>query len=551
MHPSFETIFDIIISPRFTIFTLTTFFVWRAYRLLKDIIYGRLTALRGLTHLGTERQHKIKGTAVICGGSISGILTARVCADHFQRVLVVEPEPPSMDITKPRSRILQRESLHAYTTFFLEALRRIWPDFDAEVRGLNGMVSPGDFKAHFGGVIIPPPYEEYLTNGLPEILFLRRTALERLLHRLLTRTCTNTAFMVGTVRKLVPSYDHHKIDSVIVRTHTSHEQQVNDVWLVADCTGSSQSGLKWLKAAGYEIPHDLRVSYDHKMHYVTTLYTVTEQMRAKLLVPGGYENAGFLYTFVADYRWGNAGFVLSKMDGDTIELCCGGWGDVHLPKKSDDIEGFVRSLRGPVPVPTWVLNVLTVLNENGSPVFHPVKIPPCSWVQYRLLSNLPSNFIAIGDSEMQLNPVFAQGCSKSMLGAITLNTLLLSYDTRKNHSLPNNLSRRFFRKIDELINPLWLSTKALDYGFKTTVPVAGETLEHGKLIRSYTDRVLFAAEKDRKVASALWHVRMLMAPPTDLFTPMILLKVLYSSFRLWWKGAFRWPVTHHEHRPSL
>ncbi|KAF8590234.1 hypothetical protein K439DRAFT_1330922 [Ramaria rubella] len=320
------------------------------------------------------------------------------------------------------------------------------------------------------------------------------------------------------------------------------EVSPTDTDILTDCTGSSQSGLKWLKAAGYEIPHDLRVSYDHKMHYVTTLYTVTEQMRDKLSVPKGYENAGFLYTFVADYRWGNAGFVLSKMDGDTIELCCGGWGDVRLPEKSDDIEGYVRSLRGPAPVPKWVLNVLAILNENGSPIFHPVKIPPCSWIQYRLLSNLPSNFVAIGDSEMQLNPVFAQGCSKSMLGAITLNTLLLSCDAReKNHTLLDNLSRKFFRKIDDLINPLWHVTY---YGFETTVPVAGETLEHGKMIRSYTDRVLFAAEKDRRIASALWHVRMLMAPPTDLFTPTVLFKVAYLSYRLWWTGASRRPATH-------
>ncbi|KAF8590243.1 hypothetical protein K439DRAFT_1657511 [Ramaria rubella] len=144
MHPIFETTFDSIISPRFTIPALATFFVWRVYRLLKDIVYGRLTALRGLDHLGTKRRHKIEGTAVICGGSISGILTARVCANHFSTCPcrgtgATQHGNYEAEVSNSTTRVITRYLSLAYTTFFLEALRRIWPDFDAEVRGLNGM----------------------------------------------------------------------------------------------------------------------------------------------------------------------------------------------------------------------------------------------------------------------------------------------------------------------------------------------------------------------------------------------------------------------------
>lgn len=87
--------------------------------------------------------------------------------------------------------------------------------------------------------------------------------------------------------------------------------------MMADCSGDSQAGLKWLKKAGFDIPQDFRHEYDQKLYYVTITFTVPEETRAVLSIPGGYENAGWIYTFVPDYNVSNAGFVLGKMDNDT------------------------------------------------------------------------------------------------------------------------------------------------------------------------------------------------------------------------------------------
>ncbi|KIJ36221.1 hypothetical protein M422DRAFT_179637, partial [Sphaerobolus stellatus SS14] len=47
-----------------------------------------------LSKLGMPRNksQRIRGTAVICGRSIPGLLTARICSDHFENVVIVEPE---------------------------------------------------------------------------------------------------------------------------------------------------------------------------------------------------------------------------------------------------------------------------------------------------------------------------------------------------------------------------------------------------------------------------------------------------------------------------
>ena len=44
-------------------------------------------------------------------------------------------------------------------------------------------------------------------------------------------------------------------------------------------------------------------------------------------------------------------------------------------------------------------------------------------------------------------------------------------------------------------------------------------------IETVADRFIEAAMKDKELASIMWHVRMLISPPTDMFAPSVLWKV--------------------------
>lgn len=108
-----------------------------------------------------------------------------------------------------------------------------------------------------------------------------------------------------------------------------------------------------------------------------------------------------------------------------MQLCCGGWGDVTLPLEADQIEPYVRSCQGREPVPEWLVDILSRLVKDGSPTFKPLKISeyqiqwgscsirtnidvgPCSYIRYQDVPNMPANFVALGDSFLQLNPIYA------------------------------------------------------------------------------------------------------------------------------------------------
>ena len=62
---------------------------------------------------------------------------------------------------------------------------------------------------------------------------------------------------------------------------------------------------------------DVRLEYDQRLYYVTITFDVSEEMKRAMPIPGGYDNAGWLYTFVPHPKLTDTGFVLGKMDNDT------------------------------------------------------------------------------------------------------------------------------------------------------------------------------------------------------------------------------------------
>jgi hypothetical protein len=148
-----------------------------------------------------------------------------------------------------------------------------------------------------------------------------------------------------------------------------------------DCTGGLQAGLKWLPEAGYNLADNLRISYDPKTRYFTTTFTVADELKSRLPIPGGYSETGCIYGFGADVTYGNTGFLITRMDNDTskrfvyllltsqmyflVMICCFGWGKFDAPKTVEDIIQHVRSVQGPGKVPTWVLELVEILSNEA------------------------------------------------------------------------------------------------------------------------------------------------------------------------------------------
>ncbi|KAF5354617.1 hypothetical protein D9757_009569 [Collybiopsis confluens] len=505
----------------------------------------RQTCVEDLKRLGQSRPEntKLKGTAVVCGGSIGGLLAARVCHDHFARVIIVEPESwlGTEDATRKdawkqehsRTRVVQYHSLQGEKS----GLCCLFPNFVEECIASDIHVCRGDFRSSTWGNWTRTPYAEY-QGELPKTMFVGRPGLETLLRRLVftSGNFPNITQVIGTAFGMTRS--------------TSTANILEEV-MACD---PNRSGLKWLQREGFghsidgkyvkeALPlEDLRISYDQKIHYSTLAFRVTKELGERLDVPGGWENCGPIYNCFTDSEVENRSIYSQRIEGDIVQLCCGAWGVANLPTTLEDVKSYVKSLVTDKPIPEWFFKILDLLGEVEDTVTcSKVRVSPSHFVQFHKAVNLPSNWIALGDSVMRVNPVFgkvslnilnalkadvflllSQGCTKALMGAICLNTVLHETDD----IILEKFSRDFFELQADKITPIWEGVKIGDYAYKTTIPVQGETLSKGTLLRWYIRKLHILAFTDKQAGSALWHVKMFLAPSIDYLQFGLILKVL-------------------------
>ncbi|KAF7354237.1 hypothetical protein MVEN_01111500 [Mycena venus] len=488
--------------------------------------------IKELDALGQPRKQKLARTAVVCGGSISGTIVARVLADHFDRVVLIDPELD--DIQKPKTRILQYNASHILLSLFADGARRLWPSFDTEMRAAGGRLVSADIQLHYSGIPVPAPHWDYPTGCFPTSLGMRRSEAQKALYGLLIQHPTSAKITVlpGTVRGVEPSEDRASIRSVVVRLPDGTHTTVDEVGLLVDCTGATQAGMKWLGSAGYSLPNNLRCSYKPNIRYATICFSVFPALESRLPIPQSPNGRLSEYAFVPHFTYGLSVTALFKLDNNKIQLMLTSSED-NLPRTVPEIIPYMSSIRGHAPFPSWLVETVELLCEHcPEPSFDNIKIPDQSYVKWHsvLAGTLPSNFIAVGDSNLQLNPVHGQGFAKAMLNAITLNSLLHSLDSGL-HNLPRDFSARYFKNNAVRTEGLWDATRLHDYGALTCEPMIGESRNTGRLVRWFEVKLLTAATKHKDVAAALWRVRNLIAGESALLAPTILWKVLWTGSR--------------------
>ncbi|KAJ7580273.1 hypothetical protein C8J56DRAFT_279035 [Mycena floridula] len=528
----------------FYLFLLLCYYGSRHYLLVTT------TALLDLQFLQDSRPEgkKIQGNAVIAGGSIAGLLTAAICHKYFERVLIIEPEAwlnteegrvvKGWTQTTVRSRVMQYKSLQGCQAMLLRGLEKIFPMLHAECKASSIGILPADFKTTFAGAYMRVPLAHF-KNVLPTSIFTSRQGLETLIRRLVFSGNYPTIEQItGTVIGVIPDPTNStKISKVVVRTDAGNVEF--DASLVVDCTGLTRAGLKWLERCGYAQPspgspklalQDLRISYDQKLHYSSQIYTLTETLVDQIPFPGGLRNAGAVFTFLEDQPdKGRRFFVITKPDGPRLMLFAGQSGNGMEPRSLEEMRSYARDMVtfGDSKIPEWVWKTMDMLEEVEETMTQSqIRVPGTSYIRYQQATNLPGNYVAVGDSVMTVNPLFAQGCTKAMLGAIALNNILRT-ETKRHLSF--NFSTRFFR--EQIAKIDGLCSRLLDYGIPVTEPIPGEDLSSGAPIRSYIRRLQMLAVKDDQAALVVFNSAHGLGTLIDAFHPWLVCKILFDMAR--------------------
>ena len=200
---------------------------------------------------GTDRDR-----AVVLGGSIAGLLAARVLADVDAEVVVVDRDPLGAG-TGPRRGTPQARHLHGLLARGHDVLEELFPGLTTELVGAGAPVGDmlADTRLCFGGHRFRQG-----TSGLTAICVSRPT-LESTIRRRVMGWAGVRLLGGRDVVGLVTTSDGRRVvgATVIGRADGSAEERLESD-LVVDATGRGSRLPAWLEGAGYPAPLRERVA---------------------------------------------------------------------------------------------------------------------------------------------------------------------------------------------------------------------------------------------------------------------------------------------------
>lgn len=433
--------------------------------------------------------------AVVMGGSLAGLLAARVLSDQFDRVTLIERDRIN-DAPESRKGQPHTRHIHGLLASGYGVLRDLFPGLAEELcagGAIEADMAEGVRFYAAGGYTLRNP------TGL-RAMFVSRPFLEwKIARRVLSRPNVRVLDQRQVRGFLVDR--RGRITGVRSRDLAQGEgpqEQSHAAALVLDATGRASSTPRRLKMLGFDAPHETVVKIN--LTYTTRIF---RRERGDGAAPTGIIINPDL---PSSRRLGG----LFPIEEDRWILTVGGWGGDQCALDEASHREFVESLAAP--------DILEHLEQLE---------PMTELYRYRFAANLrrhyeklkrfPEGLLVMGDAIASFNPVYGQGMSSAALQAKELQRVLA------NRPSGEGLWKDYFRAAGRIVDGAWQLAVGSDFAFAET---EGPKPPGTDIVNRYVQRMLRAAQHDPVVHRSFIRVQNLLAPPSSLFRPDIVWRVL-------------------------
>jgi len=435
----------------------------------------------------------------VLGASVSGLLAARVLADVYDRVTLIERDRVSQTHSVARRGVPQGRHAHGLLSRGAGIFEDLFPGILDEfvAAGAPTVSSPAELRNNLGGHLLcmTGDYTELSDTYQPSRPQLE-TAVRTRVVEIPNVTLIDGCQVIGPKA----TDDNARILGVEVLNSEDSARTVVLADLVVDATGRSGRAVTWLKDLGYEPPPEdsLRVDLLYVSQY---LRPVPGSMgREKVVIIGHTPTrpTGAEYLQQEDGRW-----ILTLI----------GYGGHHPPTDQAGFLAFAEPI-----VPPHVFASIRDAEPLSDIVAH--RFPASVRRRYEKLSRFPEGLLVIGDAICSFNPIYAQGMTVSAIQAQTLRKTL--------EAGTEELGQRFFRAVSKPLGVTWQMATGSDLSIPQ---VEGPRPLPVRMANAYISMVLSAAEHDSVLAERFLKVQYLLASPTTLLEPATVLRVLAGNLR--------------------
>ena len=460
----------------------------------------------------TEKQKRFDTNhAIVIGGSMAGLLAARVLSEHFARVTIIERDLLNDDM-EPRKGVPQGRHVHGLLAGGASILGAYFPDlFTALARDGAVPVGTSDIRRYQLGIRVAG------VPGPVKTLWQSRPFLEQHVRAaLLARSNVQILDACDVARLRIQD---GRVTGIVLR-HRRGEQFEDELAadLVVDASGRGSRAPQWLASSGYGQVEESSVKID--VGYASRIYRCPDQL------PTDWKVLMVLGLPPHNKRAG----VIFPVQGGYWMVTLGGWLRDYPP---DDDAGFLDYAR------SLARSEVYDAIKEAEPVT-PISVYKYSanqWRHYERMSRLPEGFIIMGDAVCSFSPVYGQGMSVAAIEAKILDSCLREQQDRIGNTSPASFPKRFQKAIAREIATPWLLATGEDLRYPET---RGHRSLRTRLFNWYIRRVMGLTASDPLVAAALFQVSQLLKPLKTLFEPHIVRAVLLGTART--KGTTSKPV---------
>jgi len=428
--------------------------------------------------------------AIVIGGSIAGLLAARVLSDHFEEVVLLEKDNFTDD-GKARNGAPQANHVHILLVKGKEILQEFFPELEMN------LIKKGASKIDFlndSRYRLPSGWAPKFRSGI--ITFAcTRTLLEN--------TIRHQVQKISKIKiangKRITSLVLEKPNKVILKTKENEEIRGD---LIVDCTGRNTKTPFWLEGIGFTKPKETKI--DSFVRYATRRYIPSKNVERKwkMLVilnkPTVNPRIGGIYP-IEDGKWLVGLYAIGNNYPPTDEE-----GFLEFTKNLESSELY-DALKDAMPdSDIWGYTV------QGSRRYH-----------YEGMKRWPANFIVLGDAASVFNPYYGQGITAAALGAKVLDDML------ENSKIDKGFTKRFQKRLAKKISLPWILGTSEDIRWPTTLGKRPDAIT--RIVQNHAQRVLLLAPKSTLATKSFLQMMHMIKSPAILSHPGILLQLIANS----------------------